>query len=113
MDNREEMASDRDLSVAASFLWHNQQFKKAGFYCQKIIDSTGGNQNSICLKGWIYLSTPKEELQLKSMQYFEQALSEDQAGQSKHLESMLGKAKVYEKTKKYDLALETLSEIVI
>lgn len=26
---------------------------------------------------------------------------------------MLGKAKVYEKTKKYDLALETLSEIAI
>jgi tetratricopeptide repeat protein 21B len=24
MDNREEMASDRDLSVAATFLWHCQ-----------------------------------------------------------------------------------------
>ncbi len=37
----------------------------------------------------------------------------DQPGQPKHIESMLGKAKVFEKTKKYDLALETLSEIAI
>lgn len=116
MDNREEMASDKDLFVAASFLWHIQQFKRAGQYCQKIIDATGGgNANSICLKGWIFLSTPKEELQLKSLQYFEQALEEDNNDGShpKHLETMLGKAKVYEKSKKYDLALETLSEIAI
>lgn len=59
------------------------------------------------------MSTPKEELQLKSLQYFEQALEESQPGQPKHLESMLGKAKVFEKTKKYDLALEILSEIAI
>ena len=67
----------------------------------------------MCLKGWIYLSTPKEELQLKSLQYFDQSLEESQPGQPKHLESMLGKAKVFEKTKKYDLALEILSEIAI
>jgi hypothetical protein len=92
------MASDKDLAVAASFLWHCQQFKRAGQYCQRLIDNTGGNQNSVCLKGWIFLSTPKEELQLKSMQYFEQALEEDQQpGHAKHLESMLGKAKVFEK----------------
>jgi hypothetical protein len=30
MDNIEEMASDKDLFVAASFLWHIQQFKRAG-----------------------------------------------------------------------------------
>ena len=99
IDTREEMASDKDLTLAASFLWHCQQFKRAGQYCQKVIDNTGGSQNSVCLKGWIFLSTPKEELQLKSLQYFEQALGEEQPGQAKHLESMLGKAKVYEKSK--------------
>ena len=65
------------------------------------------------LKGWIYLSTPKEELQVKSLQFFENVLAEDTVGQPKHLEAMLGKAKVYEKTKKYDLALDTLNEIAI
>lgn len=82
---------------------------------QKVIDNTGGSQSSICLKGWIFLSTPKEELQMKSLTYFEQALAEDQneGHHAKHLETMLGKAKVYEKSKKYDLALETLSEIAI
>jgi tetratricopeptide repeat protein 21B len=113
MDNREEMASDRDLSTATTFLWHCQQFKRAGQLCQKIIDNTGGNPNSVCLKGWIYLSTPKEELQMKSVSFFDQAIAEDQPGQPKHLESMLGKAKVFEKSKQYDRALETLSEVAI
>jgi hypothetical protein len=67
----------------------------------------------VCLKGWIFLSAPKEELHLKSVQYFDQAIGEDTPGQPKHIEAMLGKAKVFEKTKKYDLALETLSEIAI
>lgn len=60
------------------------------------------------------MSAPKEELHLKSVQYFDQALGEvDQPGAAKHIEAMLGKAKVFEKTKKYDQALETLSEIAI
>jgi len=67
LDSREEMASDKDLMVAATFLWHCQQFKRAGQYTQKIIDNTGGSQNSVCLKGWIFLSAPKEELQMKSV----------------------------------------------
>lgn len=43
IDNREEMASDKDLYVAATFLWHCNQYKRAGQYTQKIIDNTGGN----------------------------------------------------------------------
>lgn len=71
------MAGDKDLLVSATFLWHNLQFKRAGQYVQKIIDNTNGSQNSVCLKGWIFLSAPKEELQLKAMTYFDQALAED------------------------------------
>ena len=32
LDNREEMASDKDLYVAATFLYHINQFKRAGVY---------------------------------------------------------------------------------
>tara|TARA_B110000285_G_C15081688_1_gene593863 strand:- start:987 stop:1625 length:639 start_codon:yes stop_codon:yes gene_type:complete len=114
IDNREEMASDKDLYVAATFLYHINQFKRAGVYTQKILDNTaGGNQNSICLKGWIYLSTPKEENQKKSQQFFEAALQAGDGGHTKHLESMLGKAKLFEKLKQYDAALETLNEVSI
>ena len=46
IDGREEMASDKDLYVAATFLYHINQFKRAGVYTQKILDNTGGgNQN--------------------------------------------------------------------
>ena len=30
LDEKESMASDKDLIAAATFLWHTQQFKKAG-----------------------------------------------------------------------------------
>ena len=51
---------------------------------------------------------------MKSLQFFDQALEEDdQPGQPKHIEAMLGRAKLFEKTKKYDQALETLAEIAI
>lgn len=51
----------------------------------------------------------------KSVQLFDQALQEDESvpGKVKHIESMLGRAKNFEKVKKYDSALETLSEIAI
>jgi len=50
------------------------------------------------------LSTGKEELKQKSIQLFDQALQEDEnvPGKPKHVESMLGRAKNYEKMKKYD-----------
>lgn len=38
-------------------------------------------------------------------------LNEEQGGNHKQLEAMLGRAKVYEKAKKYDVALEILSEV--
>lgn len=65
------------------------------------------------MKGWIYLSTPKEENQKKSQQFFEHALQAGDGGHTKHLESMLGKAKLFEKLKQYDAALETLNEVSI
>ena len=43
VESLEETASDKDLLCAATFLWHSQQFKRAGQYCQKIIENTGGS----------------------------------------------------------------------
>ena len=65
------------------------------------------------LKGWIYLSAPKEELNQKSLQFFEHVLNEEEGGNHKFLEAMLGRAKLFEKMKKYDIALEILSEVSV
>ena len=91
------MASDKDLITAATFLWHTQQFKRAGQLAQKVLDNNSSSLAAITLKGWIYLSTPKEELQQKSLQFFETALNEEEGGNHKYLEAMLGRAKVFEK----------------
>jgi hypothetical protein len=40
-------------------------------------------------------------------------LNEEEGGNHKFLEAMLGRAKVYEKQKKYDVALEILSEVSV
>lgn len=68
MDEREEVASDRDLMCAATFLWHTAQLKKAGQIIQKIIENNSNNAlQAQCIKGWIYLSSTKEDLQMKSI----------------------------------------------
>ena len=55
----------------------------------------------------------KEDLQAKAMNFFEQVLNQDQGGNSKHLEALLGRAKILEKTKRYDDCLGVLSEITV
>ena len=44
-----------------------------------------GNLNALALKGWIYLSAQKEDLQQKALGYFENVLNDDEGGNHKHL----------------------------
>ena len=68
---------------------------------------------ALTIKGWIYLSAPKEELQMKSLQYFDHVVETGEQNGRKYLEAMLGRAKFFEKGKKYEDALETLSEVSV
>ncbi len=113
MDEREEMANDRDLITAATFLWHISQFKRAGQVINKCLESNSANLNAQAIRGWVYLSTMKEDLQVKAMNFFELVLDESQGGNPKNLEALLGRAKILEKTKRYDECLATLSEISV
>lgn len=107
------MANDRDLITAATFLWHINQFKRAGQVVNKCLESNSANLNAQAIRGWIYLSTMKEDLQAKAMNFFEMVLDENQGGNPKNLEALLGRAKILEKTKRYDECLATLSEITV
>jgi tetratricopeptide (TPR) repeat protein len=77
------------------------------------MDQNQNNMNALSLKGWIYLSAPKEELQQKSLQYFDHVVETGEQNGRKYLESMMGRAKFFEKLKKYEDALEILSEISV
>ncbi len=57
------MASDKDLLTASTFLQHTSQVKKAAALVSKVIENNAGNLSAKALKGWIYLSAPKEEIQ--------------------------------------------------
>lgn len=50
---------------------------------------------------------------MKSLQFFEHVLNEEEGGNHKFLEAMLGRAKFFERQKKYDVTLEILSEISV
>jgi lipopolysaccharide biosynthesis regulator YciM len=52
-------------------------------------------------------------VQQRALNFFEDALAGTQPGQPKHIESMMGKARLLEKQKHYDEALEALTEISI
>jgi hypothetical protein len=75
-----------------------------------VLDGNPNNLSALTIKGWIYLSTPKPELQEKSLTFFETVLNEEEGGNKRFLEAMLGRAKVYEKMKNYNASLEILSE---
>jgi len=55
----------------------------------------------------------KDDLQQKAMAFFDAVLNENNGGNHKHLEALLGRAKILEKTKRYDDCLGTLSEITV
>ena len=107
------MASDKDLITAATFLWHTSQFKRAGQVVQKVLDNNSNSLAAQTIKGWIFLSAPKEEYHAKALTLFENVLNEETGGNHRYIEALLGRAKVFEKQKKYDVALEILSEVTV
>ena len=113
MQEREEQANDRDMITAATFKWHMNSFKQAGQIINRAIEGNSSNLTAKAIRGWIYLSTMKEDLQQKAMNFFEEVLDDEQGGNGKHLEALLGRAKILEKTKRYDECLATLSEITV
>lgn len=112
-ESAQSTASDKDLINAALFYLHINELKRASQTVMSVIDSNPSNLNAIAIKGWIYLSAPKSEYVEKALQIFDSILNEDEGGNVKHLEALLGKAAYYEKTKKYAVAIELMTEITI
>ena len=55
----------------------------------------------------------KEDLQMKSMQFFDITIEAYEENNKKALEAMLGKAKIYERVKNFDSAIQVLSEACV
>jgi tetratricopeptide repeat protein 21B len=108
-----QTASDKDLLNASLFFLHINELKRASQTITGVIDSNPSNINAIAIKGWIYLAAPKPEYMEKALQIFESVLSEEDGGNSRHLEGLLGKSAYYEKTKKYNLAIEVITDVTI
>mmetsp|Transcript_25701 Transcript_25701/g.29561 ORF Transcript_25701/g.29561 Transcript_25701/m.29561 type:complete len:292 (+) Transcript_25701:99-974(+) len=112
-ESAESSASDRDLINAALFFLHISELKRASQTIMSVIDSNPSNLNAIAIKGWVYLAAPKSEYVEKALQIFDSVLNEEEGGNVKHIEALLGRAAYYEKCKKYAVAIEIMTEISI
>jgi tetratricopeptide repeat protein 21B len=112
-ESAESTASDKDMLNAALFYLHIKELKRASTTVMTVIDSNPSNLNAIAIKGWIYLAAPKSDYHDKALQIFDSVLNEDEGGNVKHLEALLGRAAYYEKQKKYAVAIEIMTEISI
>ena len=98
-ENAEATASDRDLLNASIFYLHINELKRASQTVMGVIEANPSNLNAIAIKGWIYLAAPKADYVEKALQIFDSVLNEEEGGNSKHLEALLGRASYYEKSK--------------
>lgn len=112
-ENAQNTASDRDLINTALFYLHINELKRASQTIMGVIDSNPSNLNAIALKGWIYLAAPKSDYVEKALQIFDSVLNEEEGGNVKHLDALLGRAAYYEKIKKYNVAIEIVTEVTI
>lgn len=112
-ESAEATASDRDLLNASLFYLHISELKRASQTIMGVIEANPSSLNAIAIKGWIYLAAPKADYMEKALQIFDSVLNEEEGGNSKHLEAQLGKAVYYEKTKKYAVAIEIVTDISI
>jgi len=112
-ENIESSASDKDLLHTALFFLHVGELKRASKSIQRVIDNNSANLNAISVKGWIYLAAPKEDYVDKAVEIFDSVLNEENGGQHKHLDALLGRASYYEKKKQYPVAIEIMTEIQI
>jgi len=112
-ENAHNTASDRDLINASLFYLHIKELKRASQTITGVIESNQSNLNAIAIKGWVYLGAPKPEYVEKGLQIFENVLNEEEGGNPKHLEALLGRSAYYEITKKYNVAIEIITEVTI
>ena len=112
-ENAQSTASDKDLLNASLFYLHINELKRASQTVMGVIDSNPSNLNAVAIKGWVYLAAPKAEYIDKALQIFDSVLNEDEGGNSRHLEALIGRAAYYEKTKKYNVAIEVITEVTI
>lgn len=112
-DSIEAQASDKDLMNCALFFLHIKELKRASKTISRVIESNPNNLNAVAVKGWIYLAAPKEEYVDKALEILDSVLNEENGGNGKHLDALLGRAAYYEKKKQYPVAIEIITEITI
>jgi tetratricopeptide repeat protein 21B len=106
----EHASNERGLLLTATFHWHNKQLDKARELAQKAIDAQPNFIPAQALRGWLDLTSDREPLINKSLQYFENALK---SGTKKDVDALLGKAKYLEIKKQYPSALEHINQVIV
>jgi tetratricopeptide repeat protein 21B len=137
LNDDRKASNEKGFLLAAYFHWHNGEHDKAREYakyvrnCQcmltylsyKVMDSQPQFVGAQILMGWIDLTSGRESLVKRSVNYFDKALSN---GNKKEIEvgivyslfvdimqALLGKAKFLEMQREYAQALEILNNVIV
>ena len=107
----EDNASPQALLTTSLFYLNMGKVMKAREFVNKVLEANPNFPGARTLKGWIGLSSGRDNVIGRSGQAFDESLRA--AGQANDLEAMLGRAKFLQMTESYNDALEMYNQIVV
>ncbi|XP_077996608.1 tetratricopeptide repeat protein 21B-like [Glandiceps talaboti] len=102
-------AREKALYFAALFLWHTGRHDKAREYVDRMLKMSPQAVDGMILRGWIDLTSGRDNFVKKSLRYFEDALNLS----GKEVEALFGKAKFFEFRHNYSGSLELINQAVV
>ncbi|XP_072174244.1 tetratricopeptide repeat protein 21B-like [Diadema setosum] len=110
MKDDRKRASDKAVYFAALFLWHTGRHDKAREYVDRSIKMAGGSSlDGSTLRGWIDLTSGRDNYLKKAGKFFEEVLS----ATPKAISALLGKARYMGMRHNYSGALELVNQAVV
>ncbi|RDD45285.1 Tetratricopeptide repeat protein 21B [Trichoplax sp. H2] len=102
--------SDKALYFAAMYLWHMNRNDKAREYIDRMLKISNGASEGLILRGWIDITSDKEQYVKKAQKYFEEALNRSES--STEIDALLGKAKCFELKHNYTNSVELINRTI-
>eukprot|EP00057_Strongylocentrotus_purpuratus_P033961 XP_793431.3 PREDICTED: tetratricopeptide repeat protein 21B [Strongylocentrotus purpuratus] len=110
MKEDRKKASDKAVYFAALFLWHTGRHDKAREYVDRSIKMAGGSSlEGSTLRGWIDLTSGRDNYLKKAGKFFEEVLS----ATPKAIDALIGKSRYMSMRHNYTGALDLINQAVV
>uniref|UniRef100_A0A8C7ECY3 Tetratricopeptide repeat domain 21A n=1 Tax=Nothoprocta perdicaria TaxID=30464 RepID=A0A8C7ECY3_NOTPE len=97
-----------ELYYAGMFLWLIGKNDKALEYVDRMLKMSSESRQGLVLKGWIYLTSSKQNAVKKSIKYFDEGMQD-----TSDIFGIMGKARYFMMQQNYSAALEAVNQIIV